>query len=65
MNNSQISIDSTRLLSTRGVLYVMAAVGVAGVQQLEQRLFFDVEEDSDAVFCSGACEDRHERGVFL
>jgi len=43
----------------------MAAVGVAGVQQLEQRLFFDVEEDSDAVFCSGACEDRHERGVFL
>jgi hypothetical protein len=29
------------------------------------RLFFDVEEDSDAVFCCGACEDRHERGVFL
>lgn len=28
------------------------------------RLYFDVGAESDAVFCSGACEKRHERGVY-
>lgn len=29
------------------------------------RLYFDVGEDSDAVFCSGACKARYRKGVLL
>lgn len=29
------------------------------------RQFFDVGEDSDQVFCSGACERRYRKGVLL
>ena len=29
------------------------------------RCFFDVGQDSDQVFCGGACEGRHQRGEFL
>lgn len=29
------------------------------------RLFFDTGIESESVFCSGACRDRHERGEYL